>query len=78
MVLHFNPGFDIKGSLRATDLFGRSALTGMHTFDDSLFCASTAGLDLEGLDITDVAPTALGALGLAGAASMDGTDRGIG
>ena len=75
MVLHFSPGFDIKGSMRASSLFGRTALTGMHTFDDSLFCVSKPGLSLDGMDIIDVAPTILGALGLAGAASMDGEDR---
>jgi predicted AlkP superfamily phosphohydrolase/phosphomutase len=77
VVLHFSPGFDIKGSMRAKELFGRSALTGMHTYDDSLFCASKPGLDLADLEIIDVAPTILGALGLGAAATMDGTDRGL-
>ncbi len=77
MVLHFNPGFDIKGSMRADKLFGRSALTGMHTYDDSLFAASRAGMDLADLAITDVAPTLLEALALEGAAAMDGRARGL-
>jgi predicted AlkP superfamily phosphohydrolase/phosphomutase len=75
MVMHFGPGFDIKGSMRADALFGRSALTGMHTYDDSLFAASRPGMDLADLAITDVAPTLLEALGLAGAGEMDGRPR---
>ena len=75
MVMHFGPGFDIKGSMRADALFGRSALTGMHTYDDALFAASRPGMDLADLAITDVAPTLLEALGLAGAGEMDGRPR---
>lgn len=77
MVLHFNPGFDIKGSMRAEALFGRSALTGMHTYDDSLFVGSRAGMDLTDMAITDVAPTLLGALVLEGGQGMDGRARGL-
>ena len=77
MVLQFNPGFDIKGSLRAETPFGLSALTGMHTYDDSFFCAAAPGMDLAAMDIMDIAPTLLGALGLAGGEAMDGRDRGL-
>ena len=77
LVLHFSPGFDIKGSMRATELFGRSALTGMHTYDDSFFAASRPGMELGDLDITDVAPTLLAAVGIPAAGAMDGRDRGL-
>jgi predicted AlkP superfamily phosphohydrolase/phosphomutase len=36
-VIHFNDGYDPKGALSQTEVFGRSALTGMHTYADSLF-----------------------------------------
>ena len=65
----------MRRSMRADGLFGRSALTGMHTYDDSLFAASRPGMDLADLAITDVAPTLLEALGLAGAGEMDGRPR---
>ena len=34
------PGFDMKGSVRKKDVFGRSGLQGMHTWDDAFFLAS--------------------------------------
>jgi predicted AlkP superfamily phosphohydrolase/phosphomutase len=51
------PGFDMKGSVRKNDIFGRSGLQGMHTWDDAFFWASE---DLgEDLKIADVAPVIL-------------------
>ena len=51
------PGFDMKGSVRKKDVFGRSGLQGMHTWDDAFFWASE---DLgEDLKIADVAPVIL-------------------
>lgn len=51
------PGFDMKGSVRKKDVFGRSGLQGMHTWDDAFFWASE---DLgEELKIADVAPVIL-------------------
>ncbi len=46
-------GFDIKGSLKQTALFGRSVLTGMHTWDDAFLWS--AHKPPENLNITDVA-----------------------
>jgi len=51
------PGFDMKGSVRKKDVFGRSGLQGMHTWDDAFFWATE---DLgEDLKISDVAPVIL-------------------
>ncbi len=75
LVLHFNDGFDPKGALGRTEPFGTSALTGMHTYADSLFFASQAGVPTDGLDILDLAPTILTLLGIAPPADMDGRAR---
>jgi predicted AlkP superfamily phosphohydrolase/phosphomutase len=75
MVLHFNDGYDPKGALGRTEVFGRSALTGMHTYADSLFLASRPGLPTDDLDITDLAPTILDLLGIEPPAGMDGRPR---
>jgi predicted AlkP superfamily phosphohydrolase/phosphomutase len=74
-VLHFNDGFDIKGAVAREELFGRSALTGMHTFDDSLFYVNRPGVGVEGLAITDLAPTVLALLGADPDEAMDGKTR---
>ncbi len=51
------PGFDMKGSVKKKEIFGRSGLQGMHTWDDAFFWATE---DLgEGLKIADVAPVIL-------------------
>jgi predicted AlkP superfamily phosphohydrolase/phosphomutase len=51
------PGFDMKGSVRRKDVFGRSGLQGMHTWDDAFFWATE---DLgDDLKISDVAPVIL-------------------
>ena len=51
------PGFDMKGSVRKKEIFGRSGLQGMHTWDDAFFWASE---DLgDDLKISDVAPVIL-------------------
>jgi predicted AlkP superfamily phosphohydrolase/phosphomutase len=75
MVLHFNDGYDPKGALGRTEVFGRSALTGMHTYADSLFLANRPGLPTDDLDITDLAPTILSLLGIEPPAGMDGRTR---
>ncbi len=51
------PGFDMKGSVKKKDIFGRSGLQGMHTWDDAFFWATE---DLgDDLKIADVAPVIL-------------------
>lgn len=68
-------GFDVKGAVGSEELFGRSALTGMHTYDDALFCVNRPGVPTAGLGVTDLAPTLLGLLGCPPLAAMDGRAR---
>jgi predicted AlkP superfamily phosphohydrolase/phosphomutase len=75
LVVHFNPGYDPKGALARSEVFGRSALTGMHTYDDSLFFVNRPGVPTDGLDIVDLAPTVLRLMGLEAPADMDGRIR---
>jgi predicted AlkP superfamily phosphohydrolase/phosphomutase len=64
LVLVSRNGYDLKGSVRSTELEGRGRLTGMHTQDDAFVLlrdgASTAGP----ADVHDVAATVLDGLGL--------------
>ena len=55
-----------------TEVFGRSALTGMHTYDDSLFFVNRPGVPTDDLDIIDLAPTILTLLGVDPRPPMDG------
>jgi bisphosphoglycerate-independent phosphoglycerate mutase (AlkP superfamily) len=73
--VHFAPGYDPKGALAKADVFGRSALTGMHTYDDALFFVNRRGVATEDLDIVDLAPTILTLLGIEPPAGMDGRVR---
>jgi len=75
LVAHFAPGYDPKGALAQGEVFGRSVLTGMHTWDDSLFVASEPGISTDGLDIVDLAPTILTLLGVEPPSDMDGRVR---
>ena len=48
-------GFDMKGSLKKKEVFGRTELQGMHTWDDALFwAASEAGEDLAISDLAKI------------------------
>jgi predicted AlkP superfamily phosphohydrolase/phosphomutase len=71
LVLHFHPGFDIKGAMGKTSLFGRSPLTGMHTYDDSLFFVNRRGVSVPELSILHLAPTILRLLGVDPPADLD-------
>jgi predicted AlkP superfamily phosphohydrolase/phosphomutase len=49
------PGFDMKGSVKKTDVFGRTSLQGMHTWDDAFFwAAEDRGQDLAIEDIAAI------------------------
>jgi predicted AlkP superfamily phosphohydrolase/phosphomutase len=50
-------GYDIKASPKKKELFGQSALTGMHTWDDAFFWSSQQ--PPQNLNITDLAPIIL-------------------
>lgn len=76
-VLHFHNGFDIKGAVARDELFGRSALTGMHTYDDSLFYVNRPSVPAFDLAITDIAPTVLALLGLRAPEPLDGRVLGV-
>jgi predicted AlkP superfamily phosphohydrolase/phosphomutase len=75
LVIHFNDGYDPKGALSKSEVFGRSALTGMHTYADSLFFVNRAGVPTDDLDIVDLAPTILRLLGVTPPSDMDGRVR---
>lgn len=71
-VLEGHVGFDLKGGIGRAEIFGRSALTGMHTFDDALFFVNRDNVPTTDLAITDLAPTMLSWLGCRPLAPMDG------
>jgi predicted AlkP superfamily phosphohydrolase/phosphomutase len=75
LVIHFNDGYDPKGALSRSEVFGRSALTGMHTYADSLFFVNRPAVPTDGLDIIDLAPTILALLGVEVPDDMDGRIR---
>jgi len=53
LILVSRHGFDLKGSVSQTEIFGNSDLTGMHTFDDAFFWAKESRQ--EKLRINDLA-----------------------
>ncbi|HKA27880.1 MAG TPA: alkaline phosphatase family protein [Candidatus Binatia bacterium] len=75
LVMHFSDGYDPKGAMARTEIFGRSALTGMHTYADALFYLNRPGVPTDDLEIVDLAPTILTLLGLEPPADMDGRVR---
>ncbi len=55
LIVVAEPGFDMKGSVRKKDIFGRSGLQGMHTWDDAFFWASEdLGPDLAISDLAEI------------------------
>ncbi len=49
------PGFDLKGSLKKNEVFGRTNLEGMHTWDDAFFWANRpVGGDLAIRDLSGI------------------------
>jgi len=75
-----NYGFDLKGAVNKTALTGRGIFTGMHTHDDALFYVSDGlsanpsdeGIESTGVNIVDVMPTVLSAVGVVPPAGLDG------
>src|SRR5262249_34769259 len=74
-IIHFNDGYDPKGAFGRRELFGRRALRGLPTDADSLFFVNRAGVPIDDLDITDMAPTIWRLLGIDPPADMDGRAR---
>lgn len=64
-------GFDLKGAINKTAITGRSIFTGMHTQDDALFFASKDSVEGD-VNIIDVMPTVLNAMGIEPVAGLDG------
>ena len=54
-------GYDLKGSIKANAVFGKSDLTGMHTWDDAFFWSAEATAD--DLNIVDLAAIVTAPLG---------------
>jgi len=55
LVVLSEPGFDLKGSVKKKDVFGRTNLEGMHTWDDAFFWANRpAGEDLAIRDLAGI------------------------
>ncbi len=49
------PGFDMKGSIKKKEIFGRTSLQGMHTYDDAFFWSSqNQGANLRISDLADI------------------------
>ena len=61
LVLLSHPGFDLKGSVKRPDVFGRTAFQGMHTWDDAFFWSSAPVKD--DLNIIDLAAIVTAPLG---------------
>jgi predicted AlkP superfamily phosphohydrolase/phosphomutase len=48
-------GFDMKGSIKKKEIFGRTDLQGMHTWDDAFFWANVdCGQDLAISDLSEI------------------------
>lgn len=71
IVVLSNYGFDLKGALNKNAVTGRSIFTGMHTQDDALFFANNEGM-AEDVNIVDVMPTVLNAMGVEPEGCLDG------
>jgi predicted AlkP superfamily phosphohydrolase/phosphomutase len=67
-------GYDLKGNVTKAALSEKTALSGMHTFDDALFFVRRHEIKTahENLWIGDVAPTILKLMNLTAPADMDG------
>ncbi len=62
IILLSNDGFDLKGTVRKSEIFGRGVFKGMHTQDDATLFINR-NLNLNGTNIMDIAPTVLKFIG---------------
>lgn len=55
LIVLSEPGFDMKGSVKKKEIFGRSSLQGMHTWDDAFFWSKREhGSDLTISDLASI------------------------
>ena len=55
LIVLSEPGFDMKGSVKKKEVFGRSSFQGMHTWDDAFFwAAEEAGPNLAISDLSNI------------------------
>jgi len=55
LIVLSEPGFDMKGSVKKKEVFGRTNLQGMHTWDDAFFWSQTEhGEELTISDLADI------------------------
>lgn len=66
-----NYGFDLKGAINKPSVAGRGIFTGMHTQDDALFFVNRDSVE-ENVNIVDVMPTVVAAMGVEAKAGLDG------
>ena len=58
LIVLSEPGFDMKGSVKKKEIFGRSSLQGMHTWDDAFFWSKKEhGPDLAISDLASIIMT---------------------
>jgi predicted AlkP superfamily phosphohydrolase/phosphomutase len=60
LIVLSNHGFDMKGSVKKKEIFGKTDLEGMHTWDDAFFFSYKK--EKENLNISDLAEIILGNL----------------
>jgi len=73
VILHPVNGYDIKGNINKTDMFGRSHINAMHTYEDAYIFWKGKGLKGSNtFSIIDIAPSILNTLGISVPKNMDG------
>ncbi len=72
LVLHSRRGFDLKGSMTRADIVTKGKFTGMHTYDDAFLYVRNGGHATNDVQIIDVLPSMLSAMGLPVPAHLDG------
>tara|TARA_A100001037_G_scaffold305549_1_gene346145 strand:- start:4808 stop:6151 length:1344 start_codon:yes stop_codon:yes gene_type:complete len=60
-----NDGFDLKAGFgEMEDVFGKGPRNGMHTFENALLIIDRPGMEIEGSNLYNIAPTILGLMGI--------------